>query len=135
MKIRNFRGSLFSESKWNYCLNVLLATNISQNPSSRHGEWPIVQLVKLTVSRSHHVTMKQTKLQSLQEAITNVAIGFAVSILSQLILYPLYNIHISLFVNVQLTLWFTVISIARTYFIRRYHDYKLHKNNTINSLT
>jgi len=79
--------------------------------------------------------MNQTKLQSLKEAIINVAVGFVVSILSQLILYPLYNIHISLFVNVQLTLWFTFISIVRTYFIRRYHNYKLRKNNTIHSLT
>ena len=66
--------------------------------------------------------MSQTKLQSLTEAVSNVAIGFGVALSSQLIIYPLYDIHISFTKNVSLTCVFTVISILRSYVVRRFFN-------------
>jgi hypothetical protein len=61
----------------------------------------------------------QTKLHSIVEAIASVAVGFAVSILSQLIIFPANGIHISLHENFVITCWFTIISVARSYIFRR----------------
>lgn len=62
----------------------------------------------------------QTKLGSLIEALTNTAVGFCISVIFQIILYPLYGWHPTLAVNLQITLWFTLLSIARGYVLRRF---------------
>lgn len=62
----------------------------------------------------------QTKIHSLLESITNVAIGYSVAVLSQLLVFPLFDIHISIFDNLMIGLWFTAISICRSYAIRRW---------------
>ena len=61
----------------------------------------------------------QLKRHSLIESISNVAVGYGIALLSQIILYPIYNIHVSIFTNIYLGLWFTVISIIRSYVLRR----------------
>lgn len=61
----------------------------------------------------------QSKKQSLMESITNVAIGYSISLASQLIIFPLFDIHIQLKDNILIGAWFTVISIIRSYVIRR----------------
>ncbi len=75
--------------------------------------------------------MQQSKLESLKESVNNVAIGYVVGMITQLILYPLYDIHISFVTNLYLSFWFTVVAIVRSYLVRRYYNYKLHKNNII----
>ena len=61
----------------------------------------------------------QTRLQSLIEAWTNVAIGYFVALAAQLIVFPLYDIDVSMSQNIQIGLIFTVVSIARSYALRR----------------
>ncbi len=56
------------------------------------------------------------------ETITNVAIGLIVSFLSQVVIFKLYDIHISLAQNLELTLYFTVVSIVRSYVLRRFFN-------------
>lgn len=56
------------------------------------------------------------------ETITNVAIGLIVSFLSQVVIFKLYDIHISLAQNLELTLYFTVVSILRSYALRRFFN-------------
>jgi len=56
---------------------------------------------------------------SLIETLTNVAIGYIVAILSQLAVFPIFNIHIPLTDNLLIGVWFTVISIIRGYLVRR----------------
>jgi hypothetical protein len=63
--------------------------------------------------------MSQTKQHSLLESITNVAIGYGVALASQLLIFPLYGIHIPLSDNIAIGVWFTVISIIRSYILRR----------------
>ena len=62
----------------------------------------------------------QSKRMSLIETLTNVAIGYIVAILSQLAVFPIFNIHIPLTDNLLIGVWFTVISIIRGYLVRRY---------------
>jgi hypothetical protein len=61
----------------------------------------------------------QTRLMSMVETITNVAIGLVVSFLSQVVIFKYYDIHISLAQNLEMTLYFTVVSILRGFFLRR----------------
>lgn len=61
----------------------------------------------------------QSKRMSLIETLTNVAIGYIVAILSQLAVFPIFNIHIPLTDNLLIGVWFTAISIIRGYLIRR----------------
>lgn len=61
----------------------------------------------------------QTKWQSFIESLVSILIGFGIALISQLILFPFYGIHPTLNTNIQIVLWFTVISLIRTYIIRR----------------
>lgn len=64
----------------------------------------------------------QTKTQSLIESCTNVSIGYAVAVLSQLAIYPLFDVHLSLGDNLIMGLYFTLVSLVRGYFVRRWFD-------------
>ncbi len=66
--------------------------------------------------------MSQTRTMSMVETITNVAIGLIVSFLSQVVIFKYYDIHISLAQNLELTLYFTVVSILRSYALRRFFN-------------
>ena len=66
--------------------------------------------------------MTQTRWMSFIEAITNVAVGFLVSLISQLWIFAAYGIHLALSDNLMITVWFTVVSIARSYALRRYFN-------------
>jgi hypothetical protein len=72
--------------------------------------------------------MNQTKLGSLIESLMNIAIGYFVALISQIIIFPLFDIDISLSTNLWIGLWFTVISLIRSYVIRRWFNAKLHKS-------
>lgn len=63
--------------------------------------------------------MSQTRLGSLVESIVNVLIGFGVGVASQYYIFPLFDIHIPFWTNVEIAVWFTFISIARSYVVRR----------------
>ena len=66
----------------------------------------------------------QTKLQSLIESITNILIGYIVAIASQLAVFPLFGINIPLGDNLLIGVWFTAISLIRSYFVRRYFNWR-----------
>ena len=61
----------------------------------------------------------QTRLQSFIETVLNVAIGYGVALASQILIFPMFGIHISLSDNLLIGLFFTVISIIRGYLVRR----------------
>lgn len=67
----------------------------------------------------------QTRTQSFIESLTNILIGYAVAIGSQLIVFPMFEIVIPLSDNLLIGVWFTVISLARSYIIRRYFNKKV----------
>ena len=61
----------------------------------------------------------QTKTRSLKESILNVMIGFALAFISTQIIFPMLGARISLLTNMWITLWYTVLSITRSYVVRR----------------
>ncbi len=66
--------------------------------------------------------MTQSKRGSLIESLINVLVGYSVALVSQLVIFPLFNIHIPFSDNLLIGLWFTVISIVRSYVIRRWFN-------------
>ena len=71
--------------------------------------------------------MNQTRLSSLIEALMNVAIGYGVAVLSQIAIFPMFGIHVSITTNLWIGAWFTVISLVRSYVIRRWFNARLHR--------
>lgn len=63
--------------------------------------------------------MKQSKLMSLLETALSTAIGFAVALATQIVVFPLFGFHPALHENLAITLIFTVVSIVRQYLLRR----------------
>lgn len=63
--------------------------------------------------------MTQSRTQSLTESLANVAIGYGVAVAAQAAIFPLFGIHIPLADNLLLGAFFTVVSIVRSYAVRR----------------
>lgn len=53
------------------------------------------------------------------EASLNTASGFLISLLTQWLVFPWFNLHPSLQENISLTAIFTIVSIVRSYAWRR----------------
>lgn len=65
----------------------------------------------------------QSRKHSLFEAFSNVLIGYGIAFITQLAVFPLFGIHISLHDNLAIGGIFTVISIARSYLLRRFWNW------------
>lgn len=61
----------------------------------------------------------QTRLQSLIEAWANTIIGYLINLGVQLVVYPIYGATFTFSQNIQIGLIFMVVSIARSYGLRR----------------
>ena len=72
--------------------------------------------------------MNQSRLSSFYEAWINVAIGFGINFFFNLvILNGIMGLGVSLVQNLWIGVMFTVVSVARSYLIRRYFNAKLHR--------
>lgn len=65
----------------------------------------------------------QTRRQSMIETAASVAIGYLVALASQLAIFPLFGIHATMTDNLLIGAWFTVISIVRGYYVRRFFNW------------
>ncbi len=68
-------------------------------------------------------TSGQTRLHSMAETLTSIAVGFVVSMVLQALVLPLYGHNITLSQNFQITAFFTVASVIRGYWMRRFFNY------------
>lgn len=68
----------------------------------------------------------QTKKHSLIESLTNVAVGFGISLAATFAIFPLVGIASNGTQNLVVTVFYTIISIARSYVIRRYFNRPKH---------
>ena len=66
----------------------------------------------------------QTRLQSLIESLSNIAVGFGVALLTQIIVFPWFGIDIRFHENLGISVIFTVVSIVRSYLIRRFYNWR-----------
>lgn len=62
---------------------------------------------------------QQSKKMSFYESLTNVSVGYVFAVASQLIIFPLFGIYLPLSDNLIMGLYFTVLSMVRSYALRR----------------
>ena len=63
--------------------------------------------------------MKQTRLMSLVESVANVIVGYGVAVVTQILIFPIFGLHTTLAQNLKMGAAFTLVSIARSYVLRR----------------
>jgi len=64
----------------------------------------------------------QTKFGSTVEAFANIAVGFTINYTANLLIFPLFGMHISPGNNFLLGLIYTAISLVRSYVLRRWFN-------------
>ena len=63
--------------------------------------------------------MKQSRRMSLVEAFANVFVGYGLAVVVQHAVFPLFALYASLADNMRMAAIFTVVSIIRSYSLRR----------------
>ena len=63
--------------------------------------------------------MTQRRLHSAFESVANVVIGYIVALLTQLAVFPLFGVSVTMQENLAISLIFTVVSLVRSYALRR----------------
>ena len=63
--------------------------------------------------------MTQSRRMSMVEAISNVALGYALAVATQIVVFPWFGLHPSIGENLALGGVFTAISLLRGYALRR----------------
>lgn len=69
--------------------------------------------------------MNQTRLGSLIEAGINVLIGFAINMAANFVILPLVGFEITLQQNLFIGVLYTLVSVARSYIVRRWFNARL----------
>ena len=72
----------------------------------------------------------QTRKHSFIESCVNILIGYGIALTSQILIFPLYGINISLDTNIWIGIWFTGISLVRSYVIRRWFNRRVKRATT-----
>ena len=63
--------------------------------------------------------MKQSRAMSLVESAANVFVGYGVAVVTQILIFPIFGLHTTLAQNLKMGAIFTVVSIARSFALRR----------------
>ena len=63
--------------------------------------------------------MKQSRLMSLVESLANVLLGYGVAVATQMLVFPLFGLVVTVTENMMIGLIFTAVSIIRSYALRR----------------
>ena len=63
--------------------------------------------------------MKQSRLMSLIEAITNVIVGYILAIATQILVFPWFGLEVAFGEHLAIGMVFVAVSLARSYLLRR----------------
>lgn len=63
--------------------------------------------------------MKQSRTMSLVESSANVVVGYGIAVGSQILIFPAFGMHMTLEQNLLLAGAFTVVSVCRSFVLRR----------------
>jgi hypothetical protein len=63
--------------------------------------------------------MRQSRAMSLVESLANVAIGYGLAVVTQILIFPIFGLHATLAQNLIMGGLFTIVSIIRSYALRR----------------
>ena len=69
----------------------------------------------------------QSKRESMVETLTNVSIGWFISFIANMLVLPLFGYNINLTDGLLISIIFTIISIVRSYVVRRWFNSKERK--------
>lgn len=61
----------------------------------------------------------QSRIMSAVEAITNVAVGYGIAVMTQVLVFPFFGLVATLGDNLLLGIIFTGVSLVRSYALRR----------------
>ena len=61
----------------------------------------------------------QSRLMSAVEATANVAVGYGIAVITQVMVFPLFGLNAALVENLILGSIFTIVSLIRSYALRR----------------
>jgi hypothetical protein len=56
---------------------------------------------------------------SFVEAVTNIVVGYGLAVFTQIIVFPMFGVHTTLEQNLKTGIIFTLLSIARSFGLRR----------------
>lgn len=65
----------------------------------------------------------QSRKHSFLEACLGTAIGYLIALLGQALIFPLFGIHTSMQEDMLIAGLFTGLSLARSYFVRRFFNF------------
>ena len=60
---------------------------------------------------------------SLVESTANIVVGFAVAFAAQIIVFPMFRLHVDLLTNIRIGIIFTAVSLVRSYVLRRLFEW------------
>ena len=63
--------------------------------------------------------MNQSRLMSMVESLANVLVGYVVAVATQMAVFPLFGLAVTVTENLLIGLIFTAVSIVRSYALRR----------------
>jgi hypothetical protein len=69
--------------------------------------------------------MRQTRLGSLIEVSINICIGFWINFVANLVILPMFGLHVTISDNFLIGFIYTFISVARSYVVRRWFEKKI----------
>lgn len=73
------------------------------------------------------LTKKQSKVESLIESFVNTFSGWLISfLLWSFVIGPIFNVNTSMLENAGITIIFTIVSIIRSYYWRRFFANEIH---------
>lgn len=84
---------------------------------------PQIQSIPGHLKRFERGALPQSRMGSLVETVVSIAIGFVVSVVITAVVMPWYGHDVTFADNIQITAVFTVASIARGYFVRRWFNW------------
>ena len=63
--------------------------------------------------------MKQSRAMSLVESLANVVVGYGFAVATQILIFPAFEVHVMMAQNLKISAAFTLISICRSFTLRR----------------
>ena len=79
--------------------------------------------------------MRQSRLMSLVESLANVLVGYGVAVITQMAVFPLFGLAVTVTENLLIGLIFTAVSIVRSYALRRGFEALRVRQSAIDSST
>jgi len=64
--------------------------------------------------------MAQSKKRSWQEAWINIAVGYSINFIANIVVFPMFGYNVSIHDNIIIGIIYTFISLGRQYVIRRW---------------